>query len=129
MRFSIKIVEHCWLSFLSDAITTRELKTKQDVEKRMKTSESKFYWFKVAAGLIVPGYEWRALWLSFIDFVCDAFTCILLTSFRVMILVTFPISVPLLTIWFIIENKKAVETYNRKTLEILASMHSITHEK
>lgn len=84
----------------------------------MTTPEPYSYWLKVAARTAVPTTnEWWPLVESGREFVQDLWLAVTVTLFRLLVLLTLPISAPLLALLMVRQNRKLVE-HNERAVQI-----------
>lgn len=89
----------------------------------MEQTESLKYWLKASAVAAIPRPgDWACAAQSGVDFAIDFLIALTTTLFRLVVLVTFPVSVPLLAIVARRYNAKAVEHRARARKELIDSM-------
>ena len=95
----------------------------------MATPEPYSYWLKVAARIAVPTTnEWGPLVESGREFLLDLWQMVAVTFFRLLVLVTLPVSAPLLALWMLKANRKTVERRERQKREAMESMTRLTQK-
>ena len=89
----------------------------------MEKPEPFKYWVKAAmvAAIPRPG-DWSKALYSWVEFCSDLWDALGVTIFRLLVLVTFPISIPLLAMTAMRLNRKAVELRNKARAELLESL-------
>ena len=84
------------------------------------------YWLKAAARTAVPSTnEWGPLVESGREFALDLWQLVAVTLLRLLVLVTLPISAPLLALWMARENRKVVERNEQAAQMALNSLRSL----
>lgn len=92
-------------------------------------AENYRYWLKAALIAALPGpSDWIDSWRSGLEFAHDLWCALTITVFRLIVLATFPISVPLLALIARRYNLKAVERREKARAELLASLTSLAQK-
>ena len=85
-------------------------------------NESYWYWLRACFWAAVPqAQEWRGA----IDLAHSLAFAVGAPLLRLLILLTSPISVPLLAAWAVRANRRAVEAREKARTELLNSLHSL----
>ena len=89
-------------------------------------NESYWYWLRACFWTAVPqAQEWRGAWSDAIDLAHSLAFAIGMTLLRLLILLTSPISVPILAAFALHANRRVVEARERLHAETLNSLRSL----
>ena len=88
--------------------------------------ESYRYWLRACLTAAIPQpREWRDVWSDAVVLVHSIAYAIGMTTLRLLILLTSPISVPILAAWAVRANRRAVEAREKARTELLNSLRSL----
>ena len=89
-------------------------------------NESYWYWLRACFWAAVPqAQEWRGAWSDAIDLAHSLAFAVGMTLLRLLILLTSPISVPILAAWAVRANRRTVEAREKARTELLNSLRSL----
>jgi len=88
--------------------------------------ESYWYWLRACFWAAVPqAQEWRDVWSDAVVLVHSIAYAIGMTTLRLLILLTSPISVPILAALAVHANRRVVEAREKARTELLNSLRSL----
>lgn len=88
--------------------------------------ESYWYWLRACLIAAIPQpREWRGAWRDAVDLMQSLAYAICMTLLRLLILLTSPISVPILAAFALHANRRVVEARERLRAETLNSLRSL----
>ena len=88
--------------------------------------ESYWYWLRACLIAAIPQpREWRGAWSDAVDLMQSLAYAIGMTLLRLLILLTSPISVPILAAFALHANRRTVEAREKARTELLNSLRSL----